>query len=135
MDPGVAGSVGAALWCLYRFEELARQRPALETAASRRAGGAAALRRLTAAWAAAAVVLNGSGACLAAAFSLAVLASPQLAAAIAYSAICTFALAVLLIVETLNAIYRVRLSGEARASARQAARALGRGARASRLPL
>lgn len=135
MDPGVAGSVGAALWCLYRFEELARQRCALETAASRKAGGAAALRRLTAAWAAAAVVLNGSGACLAGAFSLAALASPQLAAAIAYSAICVGVLAILLVVEMLNAIYRIRLNGEARATTRGAARPLGRGARASRLPL
>jgi hypothetical protein len=115
LDPGIAGSVGAALWCLYRFEALGRELPPGQSHPSRgtHRGRATAWHGLVRAWHAAAVVLSGASACLLAGLALAALARPHPLAAALYCAVCAAVLALLLAVETLDAAYRSRLQREA----------------------
>jgi hypothetical protein len=116
MDPGIAGSVGAALWCLVRFQQLERESPS----PSRRSAPAR-LRSSTLGWAASGVVISGTAACFMAAFALAMMVRPDPVAAILYCALCTTVLALLLIVEALHHAYRVQSQREAAARRRRRA--------------
>jgi hypothetical protein len=101
MDPGIAGSVGAALWCLRRLNQLERSRTG-----SRR-GSAARLRSLAMSWAAVAVILSGAGACLLTGAAFATAARTGAVAAVLYTAICAGVLLLVLAVEALSlAAYR-----------------------------
>jgi hypothetical protein len=107
MDPGIAGSVGAALWCLCRFNLLERSR-----VGSRR-GRAARLRATAMSWSAVAVVLSGAGACLLAGCAFAAAARPNPTAAVLYTAICTGVLGLVLAVEALILAHRAQATKEA----------------------
>jgi hypothetical protein len=107
MDPGVAGSVGAALWCLRRLNQLERER-----IGSRR-GLAAHLRSLAMAWAAAGVILSGAGACLLTGAAFAAAARLGATAAALYTATCAGLLILLLAVELLAFATRCRTAREA----------------------
>ena len=85
MDPGIAGCVGAALWCLRRFNRLDCERTG-----SRR-GPAAALRSLAKSWAAVAVILSGAGACLLTGAAFAAAARLGAVAAVLYILVCAAA--------------------------------------------
>ena len=131
MDPGIAGAVGAALWCLVRFQQLERESPS----PSRRSA-AARLRSGTRAWAASAVVICGTGACFLAAFALAMMVRPDPVVAILYCALCATVLALLLAVEALHHAYRVQSQREAAARRRRRAsvRTIMRAGPPSRVP-
>jgi fatty acid desaturase len=106
MDPGIAGSLGAALWCLTRFNVLERER-----IASRR-GPAARLRRAAIAWAGAAAILAGAGTCIAVGAAFAATAQLGLAAPALYTAICAGLLVLVLVVEALTLLYRMHTARE-----------------------
>jgi len=120
MDPGLAGTLATAVWCLHRFYRLEREHVA-------RRGPAARLRALALSWCTAAVVLSGASACIVAAARV---ASPGAAAAAAtlYLGGCALALGLLIAVEGLVAAYRLRRArdaavGERRRSVRTLMRA------------
>jgi hypothetical protein len=114
MDPGIAGSVGAALWCLCRFNLLERSR-----VGSRR-GRAARLRSLAMSWAAVAVILSGASACLLAGAAFAVAARPNPTAAVLYTAICAGVLGLFVVIEALTLAYRAHAAKEAAKRERRA---------------
>lgn len=132
MDPGIAGSVGAALWCVVRFQQLERERPSTS-----RRSAAARLRSSALAWAASAVIISGAGACFMAAFALIMMVRPDPVAAILYSALCATVLALLLIVEALHHAYRVQSQREAatRRRRRASVRTIMRTGPPSQVPL
>jgi len=106
MDPGIAGSVGAALWCLRRLNQLER-----EHVGSRR-GPAARLRSLAMSWAAVAVILSGAGACLLTGAAFTAAARLGAAAAVLYTVICAGVLVLVLAIEALSLAARVRTARE-----------------------
>lgn len=114
MDPGIAGSVGAALWCLCRFNLLERSR-----IGSRR-GHAARLRATAMSWAATAVILSGAGACLLAGCTFAAAARPNPTAALLYTAICAGVLGLLVAVEAMVLAHRAQATKEAARRSRKA---------------
>jgi hypothetical protein len=107
MDPGIAGSVGAALWCLHRFQDLDRER------AGPRRSPAARRRGRALVWAAAATILAGAGACVLAGCAFAALARPHPVAAGLYLAICVAVLGLVLAVEATTFAYRIQLRRDA----------------------
>jgi len=106
MDPGIAGSLGAALWCLARFNVLERER------LGARRGPAVRLRRAAISWAAAGAILAGAGTCVAVGAAFAAAAQLGLLAAVLYTSICAGLLVLLLIVEALALAYRVQAAKE-----------------------
>jgi hypothetical protein len=114
MDPGIAGSIGAALWCLCRFNLLERSR-----VGSRR-GRAVQLRATAMSWAAAAVILSGASACLLAGCAFAAASRPNPTAAILYTAVCAGVLGLVLAVEALVLAHRAQATKEAAARQRKA---------------
>jgi uncharacterized membrane protein YfcA len=130
MDPGIAGSVGAALWCLYRFQHLERERPG-----SRRSA-AARLRRPAVAWAAASAILGGAGVCFLAGCAFVAMARPHPVAATLYLATCAAMLVLILVLEALTFAYRLQFHREAEKRRRRAwRRTLMRAGPASEAPL
>lgn len=130
MDPGIAGSLGAALWCLTRFNVLERER-----LASRR-GPAARLRRAATSWAGAGAILSGAGTCIATGAAFAAAAQRGLAAPALYTAICAGLLALVVIVEALTLLYRVHAAKDAaRRQRRTSVRTLMRLGPPSQAPL
>ena len=130
MDPGVAGSVGAALWCLVRFQHLERERPGSRRGLATRPRGSA-LR-----WAGASVILGGAAACLIAGSAFAALARPHPVAAVLYGALCVLVLALLVTVEALTFAYRLQSRKEAaKRRRRTSVRTLMRGGPISEVPL
>ena len=129
MDPGVAGSVGAALWCLVRFQHLERERPG-----SRRSP-AARLRGSALRWAGAAVILGAAAACLIAGCAFAALARPDPVAAALYCTLCVVVLALFTTVEALSFAYRLQARKEAaKRRRRTSVRTLMRGGPISEVP-
>jgi len=129
MDPGIAGSVGAALWCLTRFNVLERER-----LASRRSS-AARLRRVTVSWAGAGAILSGAGTCLLIGAAFAATAHPGLVAPVLYTAICVSVLALVVVIEALTFAYRAEATREsARRRRRTSVRTLMRAAPHSQAP-
>jgi len=114
LDPGIAGTLAAAVWCLHRFHRLG-----LEHAARR--GRAARLRALAISWSATGVVVAGVCACAATAAALGGLATRDTVAAVLYLGACVATLLALGIVEGLTLALRLRL---ARAAARKRARGM-----------
>jgi hypothetical protein len=116
LDPGIAGTLAAAVWCLHRFHRLDLERVA-------RRGPAARLRALAIAWSATGVVVAGASACAVTAAALggatARAVSTDTAAALLYLGACALTLALLAVVEGLTLAFRVRL---ARETARKRAR-------------
>lgn len=106
MDPGIAGSLGAALWCLARFNVLERERPA-----SRR-GRATRLRRAAIAWSGAGAILAGAGTCIAIGTAFAAAAQLGSAAPALYTVTCAGVLALVVVVETLTLFYRAQAAKE-----------------------
>jgi len=129
MDPGIAGSVGAALWCLTRFNVLERER-----IASRR-GSAARLRRIVISWAGTGAILSGAGTCLLIGAAFAAAAQAGLLAAALYTAICAGVLALVVVVEALAFAYRAEAAREsARRRRKTSVRTLMRAAPHSQAP-
>lgn len=114
MDPGIAGSVGAALWCLCRFNQLERSR-----IGSRR-GRAARLRAAAMSWSAAAAILSGAGACLLAGCAFAAAARPNPTAAVLYAATCAGLLGLVFAVEALILAHGMQATKEAAKRERKA---------------
>ncbi len=110
MDPGIAGSVGATLWCLTRFNVLERERVAS------RGGSAARLRRVAVSWAGTGAILSGAGTCLLIGAAFATVAQLGLLAPVLYTAICVGVLALVVVIEALAFAYRAEA---ARDSARR----------------
>ena len=106
MDPGIAGSVGAALWCLTRFNVLERER-----IVSRR-GSAARLRRVAVSWAGTGAILSGAGTCLLIGAAFATAAQLGLLAPVLYTAICVGVLALVVVIEALTFAYRAEAARE-----------------------
>ena len=130
MDPGIAGSVGAALWCLTRFNVLERER-----LASRR-GSAARRRRLAASWAGTGAILAGAGTCLLIGAAFAATAQLGLVAPVLYTAICAGVLALIVVIEGLTFAYRTEAARESvRRRRRVSVRTLMRAAPHSQAPL
>jgi hypothetical protein len=130
MDPGIAGSVGAALWCLRRLNQLERER-----VGSRR-GPAARLRSLAMSWAAVAVILSGAGACLLTGAAFTAAARLGAAAAVLYTVICAGVLVLVLAIEALSLAARVRTAREsARRQRKMSVRTLMRAGPQSQSPL
>ena len=113
MDPGIAGTLAAAVWCLHRFHRLDLERVA-------RRGRAARLRALAVAWSATGVVVAGASACGVTAAALGGAATRGSAAAMLYLAACVTTLLVLAVVEALTVAFRLRLArGVSRRHARR----------------
>jgi hypothetical protein len=130
MDPGIAGSVGAALWCLYRFQHLDRERPGSRRSAATRLWGRAV------AWAGASAILGGTGVCFLAGCAFAAMARPHPVAATLHLAICAAMLVLILILEALTFAYRLQSHREAAKRRRRAwRRTLMRAGPASEAPL
>jgi hypothetical protein len=129
MDPGIAGSVGAALWCLTRFNVLERERSAA------RRGSAARLRRVAVSWAGAGAILSGAGTCLLIGAAFATAAQLGLLAPVLYTAICVGVLALVIVIETLTFAYRAEAAREsARRRRKTSVRTLMRAAPHSQTP-
>jgi hypothetical protein len=129
MDPGIAGSVGAALWCLTRFNVLERER-----LVSRR-GPAARLRRTAISWAGAGAILSGAGTCLLIGAAFAAAAQFGLVAPVLYTAICVGVLALVVVIEALTLAYRAEAAREsARRRRKTSVRTLMRAAPHSQAP-
>ena len=129
MDPGIAGTLAAAVWCLHRFHRLDLEHVA-------RRGRAARLRALALSWSATGVVV--AGACAATAAALGGLATRDAAAAaLLYLGACAAALLMLAIVEGLTLAFRLRLAREAarKLARRMSVRTLMRTAPNSQSPL
>lgn len=129
MDPGVAGSLGAALWCLARFNVLERERPA-----SRR-GPAARLRRAAIAWSGAGAILAGAGTCIAVATAFAAAAQLGPAAPALYTATCAGLLALVVVIEALTLLYRARAAKDVDRRRRRSVRTMMRVGPPSQAPL
>jgi hypothetical protein len=130
MDPGIAGSLGAALWCLTRFNVLERERLAA------RRGPAARLRRAAISWAGLGAILSGAGTCVALGAAFAAAAQSGLAAPLLYTAVCVGNLALVLAVEISTLVYRVQAAKEiARRRRKTSVRTLMRLGPHSRAPL
>jgi hypothetical protein len=130
MDPGIAGSVGAAFWCLRRFNQLERSR------SSARRGPSARLRSLAMSWAAVAVILSGAGACLLTGAAFAAAARPGALAAVLYTVVCAGVLILVLAIEALALASRIRSAQESARRRRQASvRTLMRAGPQSQSPL
>lgn len=106
MDPGIAGSVGAALWCLTRFNVLERER-----LVSRR-GPAARLRRVAISWAGSGAILAGAGTCLLVGAAFGAAAQLGLVAPVLYTAICAGVLGLVVVIEALTLAYRAKAASE-----------------------
>jgi len=130
LDPGIAGTLAAAVWCLHRFHRLDLEHVA-------RRGRAARLRTLALSWSATGVVVAGACSCAVAAAALGGLAIRDAAAAILYLGACAAALLVLAIVEGLTFAFRLRLAREAarKRARRMSVRTLMRTAPHSQSPL
>jgi hypothetical protein len=130
LDPGIAGTLAAAVWCLHRFHRLD-----LELVARR--GRAARLRALAVSWSATGVVVAGASACAVAAATLGGAVTRDPAAAMLYLGACAAALLVLAVVEGLTAAFRLRLAKEAarKRARRMSVRTLMRTAPNSQSPL
>jgi hypothetical protein len=130
MDPGVAGSLGAALWCLTRFNGLERER------LTARRGPAARFRRAAISWAGFGAILSGAGTCLALGTAFAAAAQPGVTAPLLYTAVCAGNLALVLVVEASTLAYRVQAAKEvARRRRKTSVRTLMRLGPHSRAPL
>jgi hypothetical protein len=130
MDPGIAGSLGAALWCLMRFNGLERERLVA------RRGPAARLRRSAISWAGLGAILSGAGTCLALGTAFAAAAHSGLAAPFLYTAVCAGNLALVVAVEAWALAYRVQAAKEvAQRRRRTSVRTLMRLGPHSRAPL
>jgi hypothetical protein len=129
MDPGIAGSVGAALWCLRRFSELERER-----VGSRR-GRAARLRSLAMSWAAVGVIASGAGACFATGAAFAAVVRLDFFAPVLYTVICAGVLALLLAIEALTVATRVQAARESALRRMASVRTLMRAGPQSQSPL
>lgn len=130
MDPGIAGTLAAAVWCLHRFHRLDLEHVA-------RRGRAARLRTLARSWSATGVLVAGACACAVTAAALGAMASRDAAAALLYLGACAAALLVLAIVEGLTLAFRLRLAHEAarKRARRMSVRTLMRTAPNSQSPL
>jgi len=130
LDPGIAGTLAAAVWCLHRFHRLD-----LEQAARR--GRAARLRALATSWSATGVVVAGASACAVIAAALGSAAARSAAAPILYLVACAATLLMLAIVEGLTDAFRARLARDAtrKRARRMSVRTLMRTAPNSRSPL
>jgi len=106
LDPGIAGTLAAAVWCLHRHHRLGREHAPRRSRAAR-------LRELALSWSATGVVLAGGSACAVTAAALAVTASRDAAAAALYIGGCATALLVIGIVEALTLAFRLRLARDA----------------------
>jgi NAD/NADP transhydrogenase alpha subunit len=110
LDPGIAGTLAAAVWCLHRFHRLDLEHVPRRSRAAR-------LRALAISWSATGVVVAGTAACAttAAAFGGAMTraVSTDAAAAVLYLGACALALALLAIVEGLTLAFRLRLARDA----------------------
>ena len=130
MDPGIAGSVGAAFWCLRRFNQLERERTG-----SRR-GPAARFRSLAMSWAAVAVILSGAGACVLTGAAFAAAARLGAVAAVLYILVCAGVLILVLAIEALALASRARSAQEsARRRRKVSVRTLMRAGPQSQSPL
>jgi len=130
LDPGIAGTLAAAVWCLHRFLRLDLEHVARRSRAAR-------LRALASSWSATGVVVAGGSACAVTAAALGGAATRGVASAILYLGACATTLLVLAIVEGLTAAYRLRLAREAsrRYARRMSVRTLMRTAPDSRSPV
>jgi len=131
LDPGIAGTLAAAIWCLHRFHRLGLEHVA-------RHGRAARLRGLALSWSATGVVVAGACACAATAAALGGLATRDAAAAaLLYLGACAAALLMLAIVEGLTLAFRLRRAREAarKLARRMSVRTLMRTAPNSQSPL
>jgi len=130
LDPGIAGTLAAAVWCLYRCHRLDLEHVA-------RRGRAARLRTLAVSWSATGVVVAGAAACAVAASALGGALTRDPAAAMLYLGACAAALLVLAIVEGLTLAFRLRLAREAarRRARRMSVRTLMRNAPHSQSPV
>ena len=130
MDPGIAGTLAAAVWCLHRFHRLDLEQVA-------RRGRAARLRALAVSWSATGVVVAGASACAVGAAALGGAMNRDPAAATLYLGACAATLLVLAIVEVLTAAFRLRLAREAarKRARRMSVRTLMRAAPNSQSPL
>lgn len=130
MDPGIAGTLAAAVWCLHRFHRLDLEQVA-------RRSRAAKLRALAISWSATGVVVAGTSACAVTAAALGSAATRGAAAAILYLVACATTLLVLAIVEGLTVAFRVRLARDAtrKRARRMSVRTLMRTAPNSQSPL
>ena len=130
MDPGIAGTLAAAVWCLHRFHRLDLERVA-------RRGRAARLRALAIAWSATGVVVAGASACAVTAAALGAATRGTAAAALLYLGACMLTLALLAVVEGLTLAFRLRLAREAarKHARRMSVRTLMRTAPDSRSPV
>jgi Flp pilus assembly protein protease CpaA len=121
--------VGAALWCLTRFNVLERER-----LASRR-GSAARLRRVAISWAGTGAILSGAATCLLIGAAFAATAHPGLVAPVLYTAICAGVLALVAVIETLTFAFRAAAAKEpARRRRKTSVRTLMRAAPHSQAP-
>jgi hypothetical protein len=130
LDPGIAGTLAAAVWCLHRFHRLDLEHVP-------RRGRAARLRALALSWSATGVVAAGASAGAVAAATLGAFTRDPAAAAMLYTGACATALLVLAIVEGLTLAFRLRLAREAarKRARRMSVRTLMRIAPDSQSPL
>ncbi len=130
MDPGIAGTLATAVWCLHRYFLLDRTHVA-------RRGRTARRRALALSWSASGVVIAGACACAVTAAALAGAAARDVPAALLYLGGCAVALAALGIVEGLTFAFRRRLAldGARREARRMSVRTLLRTAPNSQSPV
>jgi hypothetical protein len=130
LDPGIAGTLAAAVWCLHRFFRLDLEQVARRSRAAR-------LRDLAISWSATGVVVAGASACAVTAAALGGAATRGAAPAILYLVACATTLLVLAIVEGLTIAFRVRLARDAtrKRARRVSVRTLMRTAPNSQSPL
>ena len=151
MDPGIAGTVAAAAWCLRRFHRLhgeqldrlagigagAKLGQALHGENVPRRSGAASLRSIALSWCAIGVMLAGASSCAVTAAAMSAAAVAGMAAGVLYLSGCASALTLLAIVEGWVLAYRTRLVRDAakRRGRRMSVRTLMRTAPHSRSPV
>ncbi len=130
MDPGIAGTVAAAAWCLRRFHRLHGEHVP-------RRSGAARLRSIALSWCAIGVMLAGASSCAVTAAAMSAAAVAGMAAGVLYLSGCASALTLLAIVEGWVLAYRTRLVRDAakRRGRRMSVRTLMRTAPHSRSPV
>jgi NAD/NADP transhydrogenase alpha subunit len=130
LDPGIAGTLAAAVWCLHRFLRLDLEHVPRRSRAAR-------LRALALYWSATGVVIAGASACAVTAAALGGAATRESAAAILYLGACALTLALLAIVEALTAAFRLGLARDAarKRARRMSLRTLMRTAPDSRSPV
>jgi hypothetical protein len=130
LDPGIAGTLAAAVWCLHRFYRLDLEHVVRRSRAAR-------LRALAISWSATGVVVAGAAACAVTAAALGGAATRGVAAASLYLVACAATLLVLAIVEGLTLAFRARLARDAtrKRARRMSVRTLMRTAPNSQSPL